>query len=73
MDGQLAGDVHVFSGTSKQVMSGATGHVTSVLGFCEKSRAHLSPELRIFQLSMGTLYLSWAKRAYLTWAERLYF
>ena len=42
MDGQLASDVRVFSGTSEQVMSGAARQVMSVLGFCEKSCAHLS-------------------------------
>ena len=42
MDGQL-----VFSGTSEQVMSGAAGQVMSVLGFCEKSRAHLSLDISI--------------------------
>lgn len=28
-------------------MSGATEQVMSVLGFCEKSRAHLSPDISI--------------------------
>ena len=41
MDGQLAGDVRVFSGSLEQVMSEAAGQVMSVLGSCEKSRDHL--------------------------------
>ena len=45
VEGQLAGDVPVFNGTSEQVMSGTTGQIMSVLGFCEKSRAHLSPDI----------------------------
>ena len=47
VDGQLAGDVRVFSGTSEQVMSGAARQVMSVLGFCEKSLAHLSLDISI--------------------------
>ena len=47
VEGQLAGDVPVFNGTSEQVMSGTTGQIMSVLGFCEKSRAHLSPDIWI--------------------------
>ena len=47
VDGQLASDVRVFSGTSEQVMSGAARQVMSVLGFCEKSCAHLSQDISI--------------------------
>ena len=47
VDRQLASDVRVFSGTSEQVMSGAARQVMSVLGFCEKSCPHLSPNISI--------------------------
>ena len=40
-DGQLAGDVQVFCGSTEQMMSEATGQDLSVLGSCEKSRDHL--------------------------------
>ena len=38
VDGQLASDVRVFSGSLEQVMSEAARQVMSVLGSCEKSR-----------------------------------
>ena len=41
VDGQLAGDVRVFSGSLEQVMSEVARQVMSVLGSCEKSRDHL--------------------------------
>ena len=47
VDGQLAGDVRVFSGSLEQVMSEAARQVMSVLGSCEKSRDHLRQDISI--------------------------
>ena len=47
VDGQLAGDVRVFSGSLEQVMSEAARQVMSVLGSCEKSRNHLRQDISI--------------------------
>ena len=46
-DGQLVGDVQVFSGSIEQMMIEAAGQDLSVLGSCEKSRGHLRQDISI--------------------------
>ena len=46
-DGQLAGDVQVFNGSTEQIMSEAAGQDLSVLGSGEKSRDHLRQDISI--------------------------
>ena len=53
VDGQLTGDIRVFSGFPEQVMSEAIGKVMSVLGSCEKSRDHLRHDISIVHRGMG--------------------